>query len=141
MLKKHRTNLTKLADYLAALPADYKHFDMTDYNRAKRGDGSSALYIQHRRYDCGTVACAVGHAPAAGIRVWGDMGWNSYCTRVFGIDRWDQYDTFEYMFGAEWVHYDNTPQGAAARIRTYLESGVPADWKKQRETDDATYTD
>lgn len=133
MIKKHRDNLTKLADYLAALPADYEQFDMNDYNRVK-GDNwkGGPLYIEKRRYDCDTVACAIGHGPAAGIRVYGDMGWNAYCIRVFGIDRWDHYDTFQYLFGPNWIHYDNTPQGAAERIRIYLESGVPEDWGKKR---------
>ena len=131
MLKKHRTNLTKLADYLAKLPADYQHFDMRDYNRTS-SDGGYTLHLADRSYDCGTVACAVGHGPAAGVRVYGDMGWGAYCARVFGIDRWVSRKTFEYPFGSEWMVYDNTPQGAAARIRTYLDSGVPADWEEQR---------
>ena len=135
MLKKHRDNLTKLADYLDALPADYEHFDMFDYNRKYTTSGSSCrLYLQDRRYDCGTVACAVGHGPAAGIRVYGDLGWNSYCTRVFGVDRGENNYAFEYMFGTSWKRYDNTPHGAAARIRTYIDLGgnTPEGWEDKR---------
>ena len=136
MKKKHRDNLAKLADYLAALPADYEHFDMDDYNRDRREGSRRHLYIQDRRYGCGTVACAVGHGPAAGIRVYGDAVWASYCRRVFGIGRNDGRggvnETFEYLFGSAWTQYDNTPQGAAERIRTFLDSGVPADWKEKR---------
>lgn len=134
MLKKHRDNLTKLANYLAALPKDYQDFDMRDFNY----DGEESLEITDRQYDCGTVACAVGHGPAAGIRVYKDADWWDYCKRAFGITRYnadDDYDgDFEYLFGSEWAEYDNTPHGAAARIRTYLALGgkVPEGWEDRR---------
>lgn len=132
MLKKHRNNLTKLADYLAKLPADYDRFDMRDFNRMSALGGYS-LHLAARSYDCGTVACAVGHGPAAGIRVYRDVSWGAYGRRALGIDRWDDRKTFDYLFGYTWVQFDNTPHGAAARIRTYLDSGVPADWQQQRQ--------
>jgi hypothetical protein len=68
----------------------------------------------------------VGHGPAAGIRIYGDFDWADYGNRVFGHlpD-----DGFGYMFGSEWSNYDNTPKGAAARIRTYVALGhAPDDW-------------
>jgi hypothetical protein len=136
MLKKHRDNLTKLANYLDALPKDYKDFDMCDFNY----DSDQSLDIADRRYDCGTAACAVGHGPAAGIRVYKDADWFAYCERAFGITRYaadhdyDEDKDFEYLFGSGWGDYDNTPHGAAARIRTYLELGgkVPEGWVDKR---------
>jgi hypothetical protein len=134
MLKKHRDNLTKLYKHLLALPEDYRDFDMGDFNN----DGENSLEIADRQYDCGTVACAVGRGPAAGVRVYKDVDWFDYCKRVFGVARYggdDDYgEAFEYLFGSEWVEYDNTPHGAAARIRTYLELGgkVPAGWEERR---------
>ena len=130
MKKKQKDNLAKLATYLEALPADYDQFDMDDYNRR---DGAH-LHLDHRSYECGTVACAVGHGPAAGIRVYSDGGgWRSYAERVFGVEQ-NGYDhrgaSFDFMFSAKWVNYDNTPAGVAARIRTFLANGceVPQNW-------------
>jgi len=138
MLKKHSENLLKLADYLAALPADYKEFDMREFN--KHSDEYSWGGPSQRKYGCGTVACAVGHGPVAGIRVYKDGNWHDYSSRVFGVSLRDEDDEpFNYMFGASWRNYDNTPHGAAARIRRYVSLGgkVPAWWAYTLEGQDA----
>ena len=124
MKKKHRDNLLKLADYLATLPDDYEQFNMSDY--MQDSDGCVVYITDQSKPSCGTVACAVGHGPAAGIRVYGDVGWSDYADRVFG-KMFD--DDFTYMFGSIWSDYDNTPKGAAARIRTYVALGhEPEGW-------------
>jgi hypothetical protein len=136
MKPKHRDNLLKLAAYLDALPADYEEFCMSDYNRDNHSNAPHyrSLNPRERQYGCGTVACAVGHGPAAGIRVHGDYGWDDYCFRVFGVsDELGMYqddDSFDYMFGTNWTRYDNTPHGAAERIRTYVSLGgqTPDGW-------------
>ena len=93
MKKKHRDNLLKLADYLATLPDDYEQFDMTEYMAERDGTYWEALNIYERSKPvCGTVACAVGHGPAAGIRVYDDVDWSDYADRVFGIYRDDGFD-------------------------------------------------
>lgn len=127
MLKKHRENLIKLERHLAALPADYQHFDMWRYN-SKSGNRARVIDT-----DCGAVGCAVGHGPAAGVRVRGDLSWDDYCTRVFGVERYSA--PFEYLFDARWKHHDNTPQGAAARIRKYIALGgkAPDGWTYEKE--------
>jgi hypothetical protein len=128
MKKKHRENLLKLADYLDKLPDDYEQFDMREYMMVpdvKYRNGYEALCIDERSKPvCGTVACAVGHGPAAGIRVYGDESWSSYADRVFG---YLSDDGFDYMFASGWSVDDNTPKGAAARIRTYVMLGHPPD--------------
>jgi hypothetical protein len=127
MIKKHKDNLLKLAAYLETLPDDYEQFDMSEYMMARVGGYYETLRIDERSKPvCGTVACAVGHGPAAGIRVYGDECWGSYADRVFGFlpD-----DGFDYMFASGWSVDDNTPKGAAARIRTYVTLGhSPDDW-------------
>jgi hypothetical protein len=130
MKKKHKDNLLKLATYLETLPDDYEQFDMRDYMMEPDGDDRrcwQAVDITERSKPvCGTVACAVGHGPAAGIRVYGDDCWQSYADRVFGFlpDH-----GFDYMFSSGWSIDDNTPKGAAARIRTYVALGhAPDDW-------------
>lgn len=121
---KHKANLLKLADYLATLPDDYEKFDMQDYMLDSEGD---IIWITtQNKPSCGTVACAVGHGPAAGIRVYGDVDWSDYADRVFG---YMTTDAFNYMFGSNWSDYDNTPKGAAARIRTFVALGrTPEGW-------------
>lgn len=126
---KHKANLLKLADYLATLPDDYEQFDMSEYMVMTDGDGD---YLERFRPDerskpvCGTVACAVGHGPAAGICLYGDLDWTDYAERVFGKMCCDD---FQYMFGSEWSNYDNTPKGAASRICAYVALGhAPEGW-------------
>lgn len=60
-----RSNLEKLAAYLETLPVDYQHFSMRSYLTK---DGSYVSYPEEANtaIDCGTIACAVGHGPAAG---------------------------------------------------------------------------
>ena len=127
MKTKHRDNLLKLADYLATLPDDYEKFHMREYMAERDGEYWHMIYPDERSKPvCGTVACAVGHGPAAGIRVYGDTDWSDYADRVFGIlgD-----DGFDYMFASNWSYSDNTPKGAAARIRTYVALGrTPDGW-------------
>lgn len=129
MKKKHRENLLKLADYLDTLPDDYKQFDMSEYMLVRDGDGDYWETLdpyERSKPVCGTVACAVGHGPAAGIRLYGDLDWTDYAERVFGKMRCDD---FQYMFGPEWLCYDNTPKGAASRIRTFVSLGrAPECW-------------
>jgi hypothetical protein len=125
MKSNHQDNLLKLADYLANLPDDYEKFDMSEYMLTRDGDFWQALDITERsKPACGTVACAVGHGPSAGIRVYGDESWQDYSDRVFGDLGADD---FQYMFGSEWSNYDNTPRGAAARIRTFVSLGIAPD--------------
>lgn len=132
MLKKHRDNLTKLATYLESLPDDYDHFGMDEYNADEFG---KVIRIENRRYDCGTVACAVGHGPAAGIRLHKDNNWRVYAKRAFGVSAsvWEDDPVWDYLFSHEWARYDDTHQGAAARIRTFLAGGVPDGWEEARE--------
>jgi hypothetical protein len=127
MNKKHRDNLLKLAAYLETLPDNYEQFDMSEYMLDRDGDYWETLGPDERsKPSCGTVACAVGHGPSAGIRIYGDLDWADYAERVFGKICLDE---FQYMFGSEWSNYDNTPKGAAARIRTFVSLGhAPDDW-------------
>jgi len=125
MIAKHKANLLKLADYLENLPDDYEQFHMSDYMLTRDGDYWETLGPDEQSKPvCGTVACAVGHGPAAGIRIYGDRDWTDYAYRVFGKMPCDD---FHYMFGSEWSNYDNTPRGAAARIRTFVSLGIAPD--------------
>lgn len=132
MIKKHKDNLLKLAAYLETLPDDYEQFDMRAYMMEPDGDDrrcwQSVDITEQSKPVCGTVACAVGHGPAAGIRIYRDTDWEDYADRVFGEFEEDFWG-WDYMFCSEWAEHDNTPKGAAARIRTYVALGhAPSGW-------------
>jgi len=119
----NRDNLEKLASYLEALPVDYNHFHMNVYLV------DDEFYHNHADEaplagTCGTVACAVGHGPAAGIAPLGCLEWwSDYARRVFDLTHREHY----WCFDGNWSQVDNTPHGAAKRIRHMLEHGAPFD--------------
>jgi hypothetical protein len=141
---KQRQNLATLASYLEKLPADYEHFDMRTYARhlgecdAIEDPDALAVSDPEKFFEnCGTVACALGHGPAAGIPFERHMlnvteyegartvnvRWNVYSDEQFGLTRWSY--PWMWCFGGTWVDVDNTVRGAAARLRYFLDSGVP----------------
>jgi len=129
------TNLSRLAAYLASLPEDYVGFDMSAYHTGYlpamyycggvplRPAGGGQQY-------CGTAACALGHGPAAGVAVPSHL----LCTTPAGETRvmWTQYSrlfcwetaAYNWLFSGSWTHLDNTPRGAAGRLR-YALAGLP----------------
>ena len=134
----NRANLERLADYLESLPRNYKHFDMKTFvNEYAPGADTDAIieYALHNGgvNQCGTVACAVGHGPAAGFlfsrrmpSLWieGKPNWFAYTARFFLSSKRGQNVMFDWLFGEEWVSVDNHHYGAAARIR-YALAGNP----------------
>jgi hypothetical protein len=106
--EEQQKNLRTLADYL--LSGNLKaEFDMTAYADPKNYSHST---------ECGTVGCAIGHGPFAGIAKGEEEEWEDYVNRAFGTD---QYEIFMYLFDSEWKYFDNTPQGSANRILAFLE--------------------
>lgn len=163
---RQRKNLTTLADYLESLPEDYAHFDMEQYIDHRGGcDLTEALDEETQKalkYDdyctttestvfarsaeqflnnCGTVACALGHGPSAGIplmkkhfgtkKVKGvsvvtNIDFNSYA-KLF-INDSVLGDEWKFLFSDEWKGIDDHHWGAAARIRFLLDKrGLPGD--------------
>jgi len=121
---EHEANLRKLAAYLRQ-PELRAAFHM-------------ALFCEHGlgglgAEDCGSVGCAIGHGPYAGIPKRLDEDWDEYSERVFGIS----FPSMEWgwCFVSSWVYVDNTPDGAADRIEWMLERGIPADWIEQMNGD------
>lgn len=125
----NRENLEKLASYLEGLPADYDHFEMATYFRQDRRTINDPLQAPLAGA-CGTVACAIGHGPAAGIPAEETAmeGWEDYSDRVFELSCNEE----TWCFSSCWRWVDNTPHGAAKRIRYMLERGVPSDSDYQR---------
>jgi hypothetical protein len=133
---RQEKNLRRLAAYLAALPPDYGHFDMQFYLSAldddfktNYGDYDSVGEAGKVVAECGTVACAIGHGPAAGIKPQRDECWYNYATRVTGLHN----DGFSWCFSGNWSARDNTPLGAAERITVMLDNkALPDDANSQR---------
>lgn len=130
---EHRANLERLAAHLESLPAsgvrdDHRFFDMQMY-AVRYGGRSVVTALPRTATHCGTVCCAAGHGPAAGLPAEGHEDWVTYTQRVFGVGGLD--DRHCWMFAGAWFMRDNTPAGAAARIRWLLAHGVPLDvWEQ-----------
>lgn len=133
---EQKQNCTILADYLESLPEDYRHFNMTRWMGLPPWDKDVARYARHNGgvASCGTVACAVGHGPAAGLLFepdelewFGDevykVCWHEYSKRF--VPRGGDELEFCWCFSSWWALHDNHHWGAAARIRYLLECGEP----------------
>lgn len=124
--EEYRQNLLKLADYLSRFcETPERQFDMTEFDEVRHRCSTQGQVL-----DCGSVGCAIGHGPYAGIPKHDDENWFDYALRVFlpgpqgsrvGYLAWD------WCFSIAWARTDNSPGGAAARIRWLLEYGVPDD--------------
>ncbi len=148
----HKSNLIKLADYLESLPDNYDRFTMCYY--AFKSSKYSTNYlimptITAKEIPCGTVACAVGHGPSAGIKIPFrmmdryqsisddlnttdiDIGcfWTDYSVEVFGFSKYSE--EWYWCFSDLWHKSDDTPKGAAKRIRHVLTHGVPDKFNKE----------
>lgn len=116
-------NLLKLASGLAALPENYTHFSMGVFCLGDNDCWNQEPIESTKKKinSCGTVACALGHAPSI-LKIKGLPGewWYSYSSRTLGLIvcmvEWD------YLFSDQWDAYDNTSFGAACRIVKFLEN-------------------
>jgi len=131
LTERQTSNLLMLAEYLEQ-PILKAAFNMENYT----GEPHSAKIT-----DCGSVGCAVGHGPYAGVPKDTSENWNAYGWENFIPS--DNYMTsfregnepvrynWSFAFDSDWHRIDNTPQGAAKRIR-YLLAGdeVPECFKK-----------
>ena len=141
-LKELIGNYKKLADYLLALPDDYKHFNMyaywADTNRKDKEDLSLRELINNiddQLHTCGTAGCVLGHAVVSQLF---DMGedtdlncWGYVEDQVFGkakdSNSWELYDgRWKWLFTSDWSTVDNTPVGAAHRLLYAYYFGIPA---------------
>uniref|UniRef100_A0AAU8HZ25 Uncharacterized protein n=1 Tax=Rhizobium phage IG49 TaxID=3129228 RepID=A0AAU8HZ25_9CAUD len=114
-----RENLKKLSTFLKA-NANALKFDMTTYN----GDELLPGQLDTSNH-CGTVGCALGFAPFAGIPFDEGDSWPSYSKRFTTIDN-PEYKIsgdfiYEWCFSCDWEYIDNTALGAARRIDDLLE--------------------
>lgn len=84
--------------------------------------------------ECGTVGCAIGWGPAAGIIPRAiDQDWLDY-SRQFMETPGMVVDSSAWLwcFSEDWADVDNSPRGAAKRILWLLLRGLPVDVHGQR---------
>lgn len=111
-------NLLQLALYL--LRQKPTNFDMKQY--CTLPSGGTLFYVPDHK-QCGTVGCAVGHGPDAGIPSLPGESWRAYCQRqLLPIE---QHSAWLWCFSDTWASVDNTPAGAALRILYYLRNNHP----------------
>jgi hypothetical protein len=123
-------NLEKMAQYVENLPQSV--FDMSSF---RLGD---PIPISH---ECKTVGCIIGHCtildlnPLPVDNLFGinypTINFYRWCFNFTGIHQSDDVDEFLFLFGSDWDKIDNTPKGAAQRIRYFLEYGLPENWDEQ----------
>ena len=112
-----------MADYLETVPQEAfsMHFFRDD--------------VPSHDIQCKSVGCAIGHCvhldpnpdqiprcPDGSIDF---MDWSFKFTGIMGYDMWS------YLFSSVWYDLDNTPKGAAARIRYVVENRLPKTFSKE----------
>lgn len=113
---------------------EMRHFFDMAYNNEysfQKEERLAGMATMKSRTSCGTSACSAGWAPVSlKIRnVHGNNHWMNYISEVFGLDYGDpaHNQADDYFFSGGWSSYDNTPEGAGARILYVLEKGIPVD--------------
>ena len=81
--REQASNLLALALHLRSLPEGYAGFNM-DWWYVRDGWRQHFVSAEPVRPACGTVACAAGHGPSAGIAPLREEPWTEYVARVFG---------------------------------------------------------
>jgi len=114
-------NLILLANYLEALPSNWQHFTMSEFMVVESNDVEP--YDAKDTVSCGTSACAIGHAVfVEGLpKPKGDVDWVTYGKQLFDIHC--SHPAWSWCFSSSWACVDDTPKGAAARIKHLIEVG------------------
>lgn len=121
----NKENLSRMADYIETIPQE--RFHMLDY----RDLGDDLGSVQ-----CNSVGCIIGHCTVLdpypqGIPRFssGSINFTAWSQNFTGIEH--AFRAWQFMFAPQWVDSDNTPIGAAKRIRWALKHGVPKNWAAQ----------
>jgi len=89
---------------------------------------------QRTAHECGSVGCVIGHCTILDERPlpmnrFDNIDFDAWSFDFTGLkpnsDEWD------YLFSSDWETIDNTPTGAAKRIRYFLKNGLPRNSYKQ----------
>ena len=115
-------NLQRLAKYLESGLKPGTEFDMKHFYNSHEADAAT---------ECGTVGCAVGHGPYAGIPKSQEETWAEYSYRVFGIPSYS--NAWEWLFGVRWAYSEKFSDhlSAAKRIHVFLKAGNSIPWSSE----------
>jgi len=117
----NRENLKLMADYIETIPQD--KFDMEIFRNG-----------QQTEHECNSVGCVIGHCTVLDknplpLHKDGDIAFYAWSKEFTGLEPLS--GEWEYLFSSDWEDMDNTPTGAASRIRHFLEHGLPQDGREQ----------
>jgi len=117
----NRENLNKMADYIETIAQD--RFDMGKFRTGEKVD-----------HECDSVGCVLGHCTILDknplpLDSSGDIDFSAWSLDFTGLN--PDSDECHYLFAGLWDSADNTPTGAAKRIRYIIEHGLPEDWYEQ----------
>ncbi len=122
-------NLKTLADYLMSLPRSYRNFNIKTFcaPKGERFHTANAdepeLLPEKNHHMCGTVSCAVGHGPAAGLiprSRFARSSWHDYMKEKFG---WDLSGSSMEIFDRERDLYKTIFSVESALMMQYMFSG------------------
>ena len=105
----NKDNLLRMADYIETIPQE--QFDMRFFRAEIIGYCTVLDPENLPRYGYGRIDFSTWSEKFTGL-----------C--VFSSD-------WSYLFASDWYITDDTPTGAAKRIRYYVEHGLPEDWEEQ----------
>lgn len=114
----NKENLLKMADYIETVPQE--KFGMKLF---RFGDENTP--------ECNSVGCIIWHCTILDTEplprdLDGGIDFYKWSKSFTGISPFT--NDWEYLFSWAWVMTDNTPTGAAKRIRHYVENGLPENW-------------
>ena len=119
--QRNLANLRKLSAHLVRLSPDVP-FAVDCFASNFAAELGPLEYTPGTR---GVTAGPVALAVDAGVPLEGDWTWEEYSERALlkpGSKAW------LWCFAPGWAQVDNSAAGVAARIETFLEAGVPANW-------------
>ena len=117
----NRENLSRMADYIETVLQ--RNFNMRRFRMGQKFG-----------HECNSVGCVIGHCTVLDenplpIDYSGDIDFTAWSSKFTGVPSF--YDEWEYLFSYDWEDVDNTPTGAAKRIRHFLLRGLPQNWYEQ----------
>ena len=118
----NEVNLLRAADYIEKIPQSVFSMRLFRYDDSKT-------------HECGAVGCVVGHCTVLDapenlpFDADGEINFYRWSGRFFGL-KVGSYG-WAWCFAGRWHKVDNTPTGAAKRIRYLVENGLPENWREQ----------
>jgi len=117
----NRENLSRMADYIETVPQD-----KFDVERFRTG--------QIKYHECDSVGCVIGHCTILDenplpMSNSGNINFDEWSRNFTDLKPYSY--AWKYLFSLHWTAVDNTPTGAAKRIRYFIKNGLPKDWYKQ----------